>query len=81
MIRSTTPYYGVLVNYFKLPNVVREQYDSWIAQILPSAIVFQAAAIVFTTNGNEDKANQYAKYVQQTLDSELTASFLTTVAN
>lgn len=62
-IRYTNGMYGVLVSWFQSPNTTRDTYDSWIAQAVPAVIVFWAAAIVFNTNGNEEKANKYMKMV------------------
>lgn len=77
-IRTSVPTTGYLVEYFQLPLIRREQYNSWIAQLAPDAIVYLAASIVFYTNGNEEKARAFDSFYQKTLLPGLRANFLTT---
>lgn len=76
-IRTAIEAYGYLVSYYQLPQVRREQYSSWIAQLAPDVIIYQAAAIVFSTNGNEEKARSYMNMVNDMLFPELVSNFLT----
>ena len=78
-IRSTVLGYGFLVEYFQLPNVRRDSYNSWIAQLAPDVIVYTAAALVFATNGNEEKSKSYLSYVNSMLQPEMLANFLTSI--
>jgi hypothetical protein len=78
-VRCDIMAYGFLVEFFQLPQVRREQYNSWIAQLAPDIIVYQAASIVLSTNGNEEKAKSYANYVQQILKPQLDSNFLTSI--
>lgn len=76
-IRTAIEAYGYIVSYYQLPLVRREEYNSWIAQMSPDAIIYQAASIVFSTNGNEEKAASYQKMVREMLFPELVTNFLT----
>lgn len=76
-MRASIPIYGALITYFQLPKVRPDQYDSWIAQISPDAIVYVAASIVLGTNGNEEKSANYMRLYEKTLKPELIANFLT----
>ena len=76
-VRTSVPAYGYLVEYFQLPLVRREQYNSWIAQLAPDAIVYTAASVVFSTNGNEEKAKSYNNFYERTLLPQLKSNFLT----
>lgn len=78
-VRSTSLGYGFLVEYFQLPNVRRDSYNSWIAQLAPDVIVYTAAALVFATNGNEEKSKSYMSLVNSTLQPEMLANFLTSI--
>jgi len=64
-VRSLTSSYGYLVEWFKAPEVRRDTYNSWIAQLYPDVILYWAASLVLDTNGNEEKANKFMKQVQQ----------------
>lgn len=64
-IRTAIQVYGFIVGWYRSPSALRTQYDSWIAQLFPDAIIYWAAAIVLNTNGNEDKANRYLKQVNE----------------
>lgn len=78
IIRSGTAAYGFVVEYFKVPSVRRDSYNSWIAQLSPDVIVHQAASLVFATNGNEEKSQKYAAIVDKMLFPELLSNYLTT---
>jgi len=75
-IRTFLQGYGFLVTYFLAPNVRRDVYDSWIAQLYPDAILYWAASIVLDTNGNEAKAAKYMAMTQQVHIPFLKSSFL-----
>lgn len=76
-VRNYIAAYGYLVSYYSLPRVRRDDYTSWIAQLSPDAIVYQAASIVFSTNGNEEKAKSYGNMYEKLLLPQLVANFLT----
>lgn len=76
-VRASIPAYGVLMTYFQLPKVRPEEYNSWIAQISPDAIVYFAASIVYGTTGNEEKSANYMRFYEKTLKPDLISNFLT----
>lgn len=76
-IRSYVPASGYLVGYYQMPLVQREQYNSWIAQLAPEIIVYQAAAIVFGTVGEPEKVKAYTDMVERTFKPQLIQNFLT----
>lgn len=76
-VRCAVPAYGCLVEYFHLPQVRRESYNSWIAQLYPEPIIYKAASIVLATNGNEEKSKSLDTYCKLTLNPQLTQNFLT----
>lgn len=76
-VKTSVPASGILLEYFQLPLIRREQYNSWIAQLAPDAIVYSAASILYSTNGNEEKAASYSKFYQTQLKPQLIANFLT----
>lgn len=76
-IRTSAPGVGYFVEYVKLPLVTRDTYNSWIAQSSPDAIVYVAASVVFSTNGNEEKAKSYMNTYQNMLLPNLVSNFLT----
>lgn len=78
-IRNYIAAYGYLISYFAAPRVKRDEYSSWIAQLQPDSIIYQAAAIVLTTNGNEEKARSYGGMVDKQLFPELVSNFLNTI--
>lgn len=75
-ILANTICYGFLVSYFVGPMTRRDDYNSWIAQLYPEAILYWAASIVLDTNGNEEKAAKYLKQTQQTHIPFLKSNFL-----
>lgn len=76
-IRSYIAAHGYLISYYQVRRVRRDEYDSWIAQLAPDVIVYQAASIVFSTNGNEEKARAYSNMVEKQFLPELVTNFLT----
>lgn len=75
-IRSFMNCYGFLVSWFKSPSLRRSEYNSWIAQLYPSVIVYWAASIVLDTNGNEAKAKKYMDMTTQIHVPFLKSNFL-----
>jgi hypothetical protein len=50
--------YGARVQWYQSPITVRATYDSWIAQIFPDIIQWEAAMFVWNRTGNEAKAKE-----------------------
>lgn len=78
VVRSPIQCWGYAISWVKAPQVRRDLYDSWIAQIAPSIIVYWAAALVLSTNGNEDKARSYLTQVEKLYIPQLKSNFLLT---
>ena len=76
VVRSPIQCWGYAVQWTKAPQVRRDLYDSWIAQISPSIIIYWAAAIVLNTNGNEEKARSYLTQVEKLYIPQLKSNFL-----
>lgn len=76
-VRSSVPASGYSISYYQLPQVRRSEYNSWIAQLAPECIVYGAAAIVLSTNGNEEKAASYSKAVATLYKPQLDMNFQT----
>lgn len=72
-IRSTTKDTYMLLGCYVHPNVVEATYSSWIAAEYPYAIIYGAAAIIFSQIGYEEQAGnlqqlanlQYNQLLQQ----------------
>lgn len=75
-VRTAVASYGFLVEWFKAPSTRRVDYSSWIAQLYPDVIIYWAASIVLSTNGNEEKANKYMTMTVQLHIPYLKANFL-----
>lgn len=75
-VRSFMNCYGFLVSWFKSPLLRRAEYNSWIAQLYPTVIVYWAASIVLDTNGNESKAKKYMDMTTQIHVPFLKSNFL-----
>lgn len=67
---------GFLVEWMKAPQTKRELYNSWIAQIAPAIIWFWAAAIVMSTNGDDEKARNYLNQIEKFYIPQLKSNFL-----
>lgn len=74
-IRSSISAYGYLIDFYQVPFVRREQYNSWIAQLYSDPILYLAASIVLQTNGNEEKAASYMRMYTGILLPQLISSF------
>lgn len=76
--------YGVEVLWYQSPNVTRATCDSWIAQLFPDAIIWEAAMMVWSRTGNEAKAKEAYKVLYGTgptdrgLYNELKSNFAIT---
>lgn len=74
-IRCMSGAYGFVVDYFQMPDVRAAAYNSWIAQLAPDAIIYLAAATIWNTNGNLEKAASATKTVDDRLVPELIAQY------
>lgn len=62
-IRSSEAQQYFLVGCYAYPDVTTDNYDSWIAQEQPMAIVYEAAATVFKTIGYDEQNAVYRDLV------------------
>lgn len=77
-LRSSVQFQYALLGCYVFPIVREEAYSSWVAQMFPYAIVFEAARVVFKTIGFDEQAAQYEKLVAEQF-TELRMSALTDV--
>lgn len=54
-IRSSSDEIRYLIGYYRNPDITTDGWDSWIADELPYAIVFEAAKTVFKIIGKDDE--------------------------
>ena len=64
-IRSSTDDATYLVGYFRHPIAIETGYDSWIATEMPFAIVYDAAATIFHTIGQQEKSGVFMQKVAE----------------
>lgn len=76
VIRSPINCWGYAVSWFKAPQTSRELYDSWIAQMAPDIIEMWAAALVYSADGNDEKARTFLDLIQKFQLPTLKANFL-----
>lgn len=50
--------YGCSLDWFQSPAVTRDTITSWIAQMFPDVIIWEAAAFVWNRTGNTEKARE-----------------------
>lgn len=78
VIRCPIQCWGYAVEWLKAPQTRRDLYDSWIAQSAPAIIIYWAAALVFNTNGNEEKAKSYLTQIEKFYIPQLKQNYLQT---
>lgn len=64
-IRSSTPLQYIFFGCYLNPVIVEAQYNSWVAQDHPYAIIFDAAATVFKMIGFDEQATLYRQLVAE----------------
>lgn len=64
-IKSSTLLQYIFFGYYKNPNIVESSYNSWIALDHPYAIVYEAAATVFKTLGQDEKSTVYKRFCDE----------------
>lgn len=50
--------YGAQVQWLQSPNITRDTIDSWIAQMIPDVIIWEAAVFIWGRTGNTEKARE-----------------------
>lgn len=79
-VRTSIAISGLIVEYFSSPDVSPSVYSSWIAQLAPDVITYQAASFVATATGNEEKSQKWQATVDKLLFPELISNYLTSAA-
>lgn len=64
-IRTLVAWQYFLVGCYIFPDVTADNYSSWIANEMPAAIIYDAAATVFKTIGYDEQAAAYRAMVQE----------------
>jgi hypothetical protein len=50
--------YGAEVTWFQAPKLSSDVYDSWIAQMFPDVIIWEACYFIWNRSGNDNKAKE-----------------------
>ncbi len=62
-IRSAVSFQKALLGCYVLPIVTTENYSSWIAELQPYAIVYEACRLIFKMIGQDEQSNTFASLV------------------
>jgi len=66
-IRADRSLTQLKIVYFKYPNILPAEYDSWIARQFPDAVIEEAAASVFKSIGKDSEAQRLAQAFNENL--------------
>jgi len=64
-IRSSTEFSKLLMGAYVSPVISSTDYSSWVADLYPYAIVFEAARVVFKTIGYDEQSAQFERLVAE----------------
>ena len=64
-IKSSTEISKLILGCYVLPITVEATYSSWIAELYPWVIVFEAARVVFKTIGFDEESAAYERLVAE----------------
>lgn len=64
-IKSSTEFSKLILGCYVLPIIVEATYSSWVAELYPYAIVFEAARVVFKTIGFDEESAAYERLVAE----------------
>jgi len=64
-IKSSTALSKFIFGCYVLPVASRDNYSSWIAELYPFAIVYEAARVIFKTTGYDEQSAQYNNFVAE----------------
>lgn len=70
---------GFIIEYVQAPQTKRDLYLSWIAQECPDIITYWASAILYATNGNDQKAQALLRQIEQLFIPQLKQNYLLSV--
>lgn len=67
-IRSNTQQRQYLLSYYQFPQVApKDKYSSWIADVVPFAIIFDASSLIFQMLAMQDQARKFDAMVLEQL--------------
>lgn len=64
-LRSSTAFNKMILGAYVFPIVTENGYSSWIAELYPYAIVYEAARIIFKTIGFDEQSAAFAGLVTE----------------
>lgn len=64
-IKSSVAFSKMILGCYVLPIVSETNFASWVAELYPYSIVFEAARVVFKTIGYDEQSAQYEKLVAE----------------
>jgi len=64
-IRSSTEFYSMIVSAYLSPTVIETNYSSWVADLFPYAIIYEAARVIFSTKSQDAEKNSMAALVSE----------------
>ena len=64
-IRSSVPFQYCLMGAYALPIITEENYASWIAELVPYAIIYEAARVIFAQVGYMEQASAMSRLVAE----------------
>lgn len=63
--RSSVAFSKILLGCYVTPIVTEEQYSSWVAELQPYAIIYEACRVLFTTIGYQEQSASYSRLVAE----------------
>lgn len=67
VLRSSSSLRYLLAGWYQNPITDTATYSSWIADLVPHAIIFDACSLIFQTIGQQDQARKYDNLVREQL--------------
>lgn len=64
-IRSSVAFTKILLGCYVTPIVTEELYSSWVAELQPYAIIYEACRVIFTTIGYQEQSASYRALVAE----------------
>jgi len=64
-IRSSVDFQYAILGCYVFPIVTESSYSSWIAEMYPYTIIFEAARVVFKTIGYDEQSSQFNQLVAE----------------
>lgn len=64
-IRTETPWQYFTIGAYRSPDVTETNYSSWIADQWPTAIIYEAVAIIFKTIGRDEQSANYTAMAKE----------------